>query len=228
MTGSDPSPNGQGKLAWGILGTGGIARTFARALATSNTGALLAVGSRTADSAERFGAEFAIPRRYASYEALLADPDVQAVYISLPNHLHALWTIRCAEAGKHILCEKPLATNYGEAMTAVEAARQHDVFLMEAFMYRCHPQTARLVELLREKVIGDVRVIQAHFSFNMHGPRHENIRQQNAAAGGGIMDVGCYCASMARLVAGAALGQPFADPLQVKALWTHRQREPGG
>lgn len=209
-------PHSQPRLLWGILGTGRIARTFAKALATSGTGQLLAVGSRAAETANAFGDEFAIPRRYASYEALLADRDVQAVYISLPNHLHALWTIRCAEAGKHILCEKPLATNLGEAMTAVEAARYHDVFLMEAFMYRCHPQTARLTQLIREGTIGRVRVIQAHFSFNMRGPRHENIRQQNPSAGGGIMDVGCYCVSMARLVAGAALGQDFADPIEVK------------
>ncbi len=206
----------QPRLLWGILGTGRIARTFAKALATSGTGQLLAVGSRAAETANAFGDEFAILRRYASYEALLADPEVQAVYVSLPNHLHALWTIRCAEAGKHILCEKPLATNLGEAMTAVEAARYHDVFLMEAFMYRCHPQTARLAQLIREGAIGQVRVIQAHFSFNMRGPRYENIRQQNPSAGGGIMDVGCYCASMARLVAGAALGQDFADPIEVK------------
>ncbi len=204
------------KLAWGILGTGGIARTFARALSASQTSALVAVGSRTLAAADRFADEFSVPRRYGSYESLLADPQIAAVYISLPNHLHALWAIRCAEAGKQILCEKPLATNYGEAMTAIEAARAHRVFLMEAFMYRCHPQTARLVELLRGRAIGDLRVIEVHFSFNMHGPHSENIRQQNAAAGGGIMDVGCYCASMARLVAGAALGQDFADPLEVK------------
>jgi predicted dehydrogenase/aryl-alcohol dehydrogenase-like predicted oxidoreductase len=216
MVGPDSLGSENGKLAWGILGTGGIARTFARALTTSDTGYLLAVGSRTAESAQGFGAELGVSRCYGGYDALLADPDVQAVYISLPNHLHALWTIKCAEAGKHVLCEKPLAANYGEAMTAVEAARYHGVFLMEAFMYRCHPQTARLAELIREKAIGEVRVIQAHFSFNMHGPHPENIRQQNATAGGGIMDVGCYCASMARLVAGAAMGQPFADPLQVR------------
>ena len=203
-------------LNWGILGTGGIAHAFAKALATSQTGRLLAVGSRSSEKANRFGDEFSIPRRYASYEALLADPEIQAIYISLPNHLHALWTIHCAEAGKHVLCEKPLATNLGEAMSAVEAARQHDVFLMEAFMYRCHPQTARLVELIRSKAIGEVRLIEAHFSFNMHGPSVD-IRQQSEAAGGGIMDVGCYCASMARLVAGAALGVDFSEPIDIKA-----------
>ena len=134
------------------------------------------------------------------------------MYIALPNHLHARWTIRAAEAGKHILCEKPLATNHAEAMVAIDAAREHDVFLMEAFMYRCHPQTAKLVELIRSGAIGQVRLIQAHFSYDMKGPR-ENVRQQNPASGGGIMDVGCYCASIARLVAGASIGQPFADPI---------------
>ncbi|MBI3958681.1 MAG: aldo/keto reductase [Chloroflexi bacterium] len=199
-------------LSWGILGTGRIARTFAAALRVSNTGRLTAVGSRSQASADAFAQEYGVPRAYASYDDLLADPDVDAVYISLPNHLHARWTVRCAEAGKHILCEKPLATNYPEAMTALEAVRRHDVFLMEAFMYRCHPQTARLVELIRQNAIGQVRVIQTHFSYNLGGMQ-ENIRLQSAAAGGGIMDVGCYCTSMARLIAGAAVGQDFADPL---------------
>ena len=198
------------KLKWGIMGTGGIARTFARAVLASETGTLAAVGSRTAESAERFAEEFGISHRHASYEALVDDPDVQAIYIALPNHMHSEWTIRCARAGKHILCEKPLATNYAEALLAVEAARRNDVFLMEAFMYRCHPQTAKLKELLDAKVIGDVRLIQASFSFNM-GPKYENIRMSNPAAGGGIMDVGCYTASLVRLVAGA-------DPIEVKGV----------
>jgi len=201
-------------LAWGILGTGHIAATFAKAVNASATGKLFAVGSRTQDAADRFAASHGIPVAYSSYEALLADPKVEAVYISLPNHLHAHWIVLCAEAGKHILCEKPLATNYAEAMTAVDAARRHDVFLMEAFMYRCHPQMAKLVELIRSGTIGQVRLIQAHFSYNMGGQR-ENIRQQNEASGGGIMDVGCYCVSMARLIAGAAIGQEFANPVIV-------------
>ena len=189
-------------LKWGILGTGGIARTFAQGIAASETGALVAVGSRTQEAADRFGEEFGAPRRYPTYQAMLDDPEVQAVYISLPNHMHAEWTIKCAQAGKHILCEKPFTTNYGEAMTVIEEVRRHDVFLMEAFMYRCHPQTARLQELVRGGAIGEVRTIQVSFSFNM-GPKYENIRLSNPAAGGGIMDVGCYTASMARLIAGA-------------------------
>ena len=204
------------KVAWGIIGTGGIARKFAAGVIASRTGQLLAVGSRTAESANRFADEFAIPRRYASYDEMLADPEVEAVYISLPNHLHSHWTVRCAEAKKQILCEKPLATNVAEAKVAVEAARANGVFLMEAFMYRCHPQIAKLVELVKEKVVGDVRVIEATFAFNMRGDRPENIRQQNPAAGGGIMDVGCYTMSGVRLIAGAALGQDFAEPIEVK------------
>ncbi|HKC75453.1 MAG TPA: Gfo/Idh/MocA family oxidoreductase, partial [Chloroflexota bacterium] len=189
-------------LTWGILGTGGIARTFAAGIAASESGTLIAVGSRAQETVDRFADTYDVERRYASYEALLADPDVQAVYISLPNHLHAEWTITCAQAGKHILCEKPLTTNYAEAMMVVEEVRRCDVFLMEAFMYRCHPQTARLKQLLDEGVIGEVRLIQSAFSYNM-GPRYENIRLSNPAAGGGIMDVGCYTTSMARLIAGA-------------------------
>jgi len=189
-------------LTWGILGTGGIARTFAAGIAASESGTLIAVGSRAQETVDRFADTYDVERRYASYEALLADPDVQAVYISLPNHLHAEWTIKCAQAGKHILCEKPLTTNYAAAMTVVEEVRRCDVFLMEAFMYRCHPQTARLKQLLDEGVIGEVRLIESAFSYNM-GPRYENIRLSNPAAGGGIMDVGCYTTSMARLIAGA-------------------------
>lgn len=204
------------KLAWGILGTGNIARAFARGVAASQTGRLLAVGSRTAAAAGAFAGEFAIPRRYASYEALLADPEVAAVYIALPNHLHAQWTIRAAEAGKHILCEKPLATNLGEAMVAIEAARRHGVFLMEAYMYRCHPQMAKLVELIRGGAIGEVRLIEAHFSFNAGQPDYTAFRHRSATAGGGIMDVGGYCTSAVRLIAGAALGRPVAEPLEVK------------
>lgn len=199
-------------LKWGILGAGRIARVFAKGLSTSTTGRLAAVASRTEGAAQAFAKEFPVEHAYEGYDRLLADPDIDAVYISLPNHLHALWTIRCAEAGKHILCEKPLTTNYAEAMTAIEACRANDVFMMEAFMYRCHPQTARLAQLIREGAIGRVRVIQAHFSFNMQGPQ-VNIRQQNDASGGGIMDVGCYCVSLARLIAGAANGQGFANPI---------------
>ena len=202
-------------LRWGIISTGKIARTLADAIHRSRTGELLAVGSRRQETADAFGAEFDVPHRYGSYEALLADPDVDVVYNALPNHLHAEWSIKAAQAGKHILCEKPLATNLGQAMALVEAARYHDVFLLEAFMYRCHPQTAKLVELIKAGAVGEVRLIQSSFAGNM-GLNLDNIRLQNGAAGGSMMDLGCYTMSMARLIASAALGQEVAEPLEVK------------
>jgi predicted dehydrogenase len=190
-------------LRWGILGAGGFAGTFAKGIAASRTGTLVAVGSRSQESADRFGDEHGVPHRHASYDALLADPDVDVVHISLPNHLHAEWTVKCARAGKHILCEKPFTVNHAEAVATLDEVRKHDVFFMEAFMYRCHPQAARLVELLHgERVIGDLKLIQCGFSYQL-GPRFENIRMRHDVAGGGIMDVGCYTMSMARLVAGA-------------------------
>ncbi|HLY29917.1 MAG TPA: Gfo/Idh/MocA family oxidoreductase [Ktedonobacterales bacterium] len=198
-----------GKLRWGILGTGAIARLLAQGIATSANGELLAVASRSQATADRFGDEFGVARRYASYEALLADPDVQVVYIALPNHLHAEWAIRAAQAGKHILCEKPLTATYAEAERVVAAARERGVFLMEAFLYRHHPQTARLKAIIASGVIGDVRLIEASFSFAL-GPDYtpeNNTRLMLSAAGGGIMDVGCYPVSLARLVVGEESAQ---------------------
>ncbi len=203
-------------VRWGILGTGMIARKLAQAINESSSALLHAVASRGATRAEAFAREFAAERHYGSYDALLADPLVDAVYISLPNQLHARWTILCAEAGKHILCEKPFTTNAAEAMVALEAVRRHDVFFMEAFMYRCHPQTRLVFDLIRDGAIGDVRMIQAAFAYNM-GPHYDNIRLSNALSGGGIMDVGCYGLSMARLLAGAALGLDGpAEPVEIR------------
>lgn len=205
------------KLAWGIIGTGGIASVFARGLAESETGTLVAVGSRTQEAADTFGEKFSVAKRYGSYEALLADDEVQAVYISTPHPSHAEWAIKAAEAGKHILCEKPIGLNHAEAMAMIEAAQRNDVFLMEAFMYRCHPQIEQLKELLREGAIGEVKVIRATFSFDAGYHPHGRLLN-NALGGGGIMDVGCYCVSMARLVAGVANGKDFIDPVEVKAV----------
>ncbi len=201
-------------LNWGIIGTGTIAHIFAGGIARSNTGTLLAVGSRTQDAADSFGETWQVPRCYGSYIELLKDKDVEAVYISTPHPLHAEWAIKAADAGKHILCEKPLALNYAQAETIIEAARRNDVFLMEAFMYRCHPQTAKLVELIRSGVIGRICVIQATFSFQSDDDPKGRLLNK-ALGGGGILDVGCYCASVARLVAGAANGQGFSDPVRV-------------
>ena len=204
------------KLGWGIISTGRIAGTFAKGMAESKTGRLVAVGSRSQESADKFGDEHDIPKRYPSYEALLADPEVQAVYIATPHPMHPEWAIKSAEAGKHILCEKPVALDYPQAMAMIEAARVNDVFFMEAFMYRCHPQTEKLRELLRNRAIGDVRIIQATFGFN-GGWNPEGRLFKNALGGGGILDVGCYATSMARLVAGESTGKLFEEPIEVKA-----------
>ncbi len=206
--------NHESRIAWGILGTGNIAHTFARGLAKSRTGKLVAIGSRTQASADGFAKEFALTGAHGSYEALLADPAVQAVYISTPHPSHAEWCIKAARAKKHILCEKPLTLNHAEAMVVAEAAREHGVFLMEAFMYRCHPQTAKLVELIRSGVIGQVDVIQATFSFQA-GFSAEGRLFKNELGGGGILDVGCYTTSIARLIAGVAQGQPLAEPIRL-------------
>lgn len=203
-------------LAWGIIGTGRIAHVFANGIEKSKTGTLLAIGSRTQEAANTFGEARNVERRYGSYEELLADKDVQAVYISTPHPVHAEWAIKAAEAGKHIMCEKPIALNQAEAMAIVEAAQRNDVFLMEAFMYRCHPQTRKLVELIRSGEIGNVKVIQATFSFQS-GYNPEGRLLNKALGGGGILDVGCYCASIARLVAGAANGKDVAEPVRVVA-----------
>ena len=154
------------KIRWGLLATGAIAKAFARGVKASETGTLAAVGSRSLAKAQAFGAEFGAARCHGSYEALLADPAVDAVYVSTPHPQHAEWAIKACEAGKHVLVEKPVGLNQYEAQAMLEAAAANKVFLMEAYMYRCHPQTAKLVELLRARTIGDVRVIQAAFSFN--------------------------------------------------------------
>ncbi len=203
---------------WGILATGNIAKTFAEGMTHSKTGRVVAVGSRSMESATLFGEQFNIGRRYGSYEALLADPEVQAIYIATPHPQHAVWAIRCAEAKKHMLVEKPIGLNHAEAMAIVEGAIEHDVFLMEAFMYRCHPQTAKIVELVKSGAIGEVRVIQGTFSFHAPRPWNDTSRIINSAlGGGGILDVGCYPVSMARLIAGAARGEAFAEPIELKA-----------
>ena len=187
-------------LKWGILATGSIAHQFARGLRASRTGKLAAVGSRTIDKASQFSAEYG-GKPYGSYSEVLEDPQVEAVYIATPHAMHAEWTIKAAEAGKAILCEKPFTLNSIEAQRALAVVRERRVFFMEAFMYRCTPQTRKLVELLGQGSIGTVRSINAEFSFAA-GHDWQNFRATNEGGGGGLMDVGAYCVSLARLVAG--------------------------
>ena len=203
-------------LNWGIIGTGAIAQTFAHGLTQSETGQAVAIGSRQQQSADAFGEEHGIPHRHGSYESLLANDEVQAVYISTPHPFHAEWAIKATEAGKHTLCEKPLGINHAQGMAMVEAARENGVFFMEAFMYRCHPQTLELVRLLKEGIIGEIRMIRASFGFGGgHAINPEARTFSSHLGGGGILDVGCYPVSISRLIAGVAEGKLFSDPVEV-------------
>jgi len=178
------------------------------AISASRNGELLAVASRDAARARDFAGEWDIPRAYASYEALLADEEIDAVYIPLPNSLHREWTLRAAEAGKHILCEKPLALTEAECLEMEAAAGANGVKLMEAFMYRFHPRTEKVIELVREGAVGEVRMIRSAFTFRLTKPG--NIRLDPALGGGALMDVGCYCVNVSRTIAGA-------EPVEVAA-----------
>ena len=203
-------------LRWGILSTGRIAGVFAKGLAGTGAGRVVAVGSRTAASAARFAGEHGIapPHAHGSYEALLADADVEAVYIATPHPEHVEWAVKTAEAGKHVLCEKPAGMNHAEGLRMIQAAQRSGVLFMEAFMYRCHPQTAKLVDLLRSGAIGAPRLVQAAFGFRTEFDAGSRLWNK-ALGGGGILDVGCYPVSFARLLAGVAEGRGFADPVEV-------------
>lgn len=213
---SSSSTSAAAPVRWGVLSTGRIAGVFARGVAASASGRVVAVGSRAAAGAARFAAAHGVApeRAHASYDALLADPEVEAVYIATPHPEHRAWAIRAAEAGKHVLCEKPAALNHADATAMIAAARRADVLFMEAFMYRCHPQTAKIVELVRDGAIGAVRQVRASFGFHCEFDAASRIWNR-ALGGGGILDVGCYPVSFARLIAGAATGAAFADPVAV-------------
>lgn len=195
-------------LRYGVLGAANIARQFTRGVAGSTLATVDAVASRDGAKAAAFAAELAIPRHHASYEALLADPAIDAIYIPLPNDMHCEWAIRCAEAGKHILCEKPLAMDVAEARAMFDAARRHNVMLAEAYPYMAQPQTQEVRRLLAEGLIGPVQLITASFGFPLVAPDGTplgdpaNIRLLPARGGGGLLDAGTYSVSMARIAAG--------------------------
>ena len=205
------------ELRWGLLATGTIAAAFAAGVEQSRHGVLAAVASRTPERARDFAAKYDIPKAYGSYEDLLADPDVDAVYIATPHAQHAEWTVRAAEAGKHVLCEKPLTLTAADAEKVIDVARRNDVFLMEAFMYRMHPQTRRLVELIECGAIGEVRAVDVTFSFDSDENDAARLGDPDLG-GGGILDVGCYCTSLARLVSQAATGIAAVEPTRVTGM----------
>ncbi len=202
------------KIRWGIIGPGTIARTFAEGIASSSTGELVAIASRNPDK-PGLGDGFPGARIVNGYEALLADPDIDAVYIATPHTGHAEWAIKAVRAGKHVLVEKPIALSAYDADVIFHEAQKAGVFVGEAYMYLFHPQTARLVDLVKQGAIGDVRLIRSSFGFDMGGFRPEHRLFSNDLAGGGILDVGGYPVSMVRLLAGAVSGQSYAEPVTV-------------
>jgi predicted dehydrogenase len=203
-------------IRWGILGTGSIANRFATALGRSTTGALVAVGSRTIEAAQLFAEKHRIPYAHGDHESLITNPEVDVIYVATPHPRHLESVLRCAAAGKHILCEKPAGMNRGETQQMISAAKAHGVFFMEAFMYRCHPQTLVLRKLIRSEEIGAIRMIHAIFSFYREDLDRTHRLFAKELGGGSILDVGCYGISMTRLVAGEIKGKRFAEPSQVK------------
>lgn len=202
---------------WGILACGTIAHAFAQALKQAKGSELYAVAARDADRAQAFAAAHGAARAYGTYEALLADPEVEAVYIATIHPHHLEWIAHCVHAGKHVLCEKPLTMNLSEAKRAAKVAKDKSCLLREAFMYRHHPQTQAVVDLVESGAVGAVRMIQASFCFNARVQPVSRL-QAKALGGGGILDLGCYTLSFARLIAGRARGRLFAEPLELKAV----------
>jgi len=193
-------------LIWGILSTARINRRLIPPLAEAKRSTLKAVAGRNPAAAQEFADTWHIPRAYPDYQALLADPDIDAVYIPLPNSLHREWVIKAARAGKHILCEKPLALTVAQVDEMVRAVDENGVVLLEAFMYRMHPQLAALKQHLAAGLIGQVRMVKAGFSFTLNDD--SNIRLQKSLGGGSLWDVGCYPVSFAQAIAAA-------DPVEV-------------
>ena len=186
-------------LKWGILGTAKIAHdSLIPAIKTSRKNELYAVASRSLTKAEEFARLNMIPKVFGTYDELLQDPTVQAVYIPLPNSMHKMWAIEAMKAGKHVLCEKPIGLNEQEAREIVAVAEEMQVVLMEGFMYRYHPRFAKLIELIQKGSVGNIRFIHSAFTYNMTNPN--DIRLIPELGGGALMDVGCYCIDISRQV----------------------------
>ena len=212
---------------WGLLSTANINRLLLEGARRASGIEVVAAASRDADRAASYARDHGIPRSHGSYDALLADDEVDAVYISLPNLLHHEWTLRALTAGKHVLCEKPYSRRAAEVGEAFELAERNGLVLSEAFMWRHHPQTARFLELLPE--IGELQTIRATFGFTLR--RTNDVRLEPDLDGGALMDVGCYCVSGARLLAGEperVHGEQVLGPSGVDVRFTGILRFPGG
>jgi D-xylose 1-dehydrogenase (NADP+, D-xylono-1,5-lactone-forming) len=212
----------------GIVSTADINRKVIPGARASDKVDLVAVASREQGRAEEYARTWEIDRAYGSYEALLEDGDVDAVYISLPNTLHREWSIRSLEAGKHVICEKPFSRRPEDVEAAFDAAERSGRLLTEAFMYRHNPQTARLVELVREGAIGELRLVRSAFSYSLYD--EDNIRLRTDVEGGSLMDVGCYCVSGSRLLGGEPVevfGQAYVGPSGTDWVFSGAMRFPG-
>jgi D-xylose 1-dehydrogenase (NADP+, D-xylono-1,5-lactone-forming) len=200
-------------VKWGIISTADINRKVIPGAHASPKADLVAVASRDQVRADAYASKWEIPRAYASYEALLADPEIEAVYISLPNNLHCEWSINALEAGKHVLCEKPMSRHTADVEAAFDAAERTGRILSEAFMYRHNPQTKRVKELVDSGAIGELRLIRSAFSYSLYD--EDNIRLRLDVEGGALMDVGCYTVSGSRLFGGEpvrAYGEAWFGP----------------
>jgi xylose dehydrogenase (NAD/NADP) len=215
-------------VRWGIISTAHINRLVIPPAQASSKVGLVGVASRTQERADAYAAEWEIPRAYGSYEALLEDPEIEAVYISLPNTMHCEWSIRAVEAGKHVLCEKPMDSKPEQVAEAFDAADRAGKLLSEAFMWRHNPQTKRLRELLDEGAVGELRLVRSCFSYGLYDA--DNIRLRPDVEGGALMDVGCYCVSGSRLVAGepeVVYGHRWTGPSGTDWMFAASLRFPG-
>jgi predicted dehydrogenase len=188
-------------LKWGLLSTAKSNRALILPLRASKRNRLVAVASRTAAQAEAYASEWNIPRAFGSYEAMLADPEIDVIYNPLPNHLHAEWTIKALQRGKHVLCEKPLALSVADVDAIISAAKNTGKVVAEAFMYRHHPQTLKVKEIADSGALGQLRLIRGAFTYTL--TRTDNYRNDPKMGGGSIWDVGCYPISYARMIVAA-------------------------
>jgi len=207
------------KIKWGIIGPGNIANNFADGLTNSYSGQLVSIASKSEDRRKNFGDKYDIHSdfRFKSYEDIINSEHIDAIYISTPHNLHAEWTIKAAGKGKHVLCEKPGAVNLNEGKKIIEAVKEAGVFYMEGFMYRCHPQIPKLLEIIKNKTIGEIESIETSFGYDTGKTIPESRIFNKELTGGAILDVGLYPISFSRLISGVATGEKFLEPNFINA-----------